>query len=77
VQNQGAKSHCAATSFSAKALHPTPVTAHPVTGLFPLLGKAALRAVHCPVSGGDEVTVAKNALPILVTNAQDLFMQSW
>ena len=64
-------------SFSTKALHPTPVTAHPVTGLFPLLEKAALGAVHSPVSGGDEVSVAKNALPIWVTNAQDLFLQSW
>lgn len=77
MQNQGAKSDCAATTFWAKPLHPTSVTAYPLTGLFPLLGKAALRAVHSPVSGGDEVTAAKNALPILVTNAQDLFMQSW
>lgn len=75
MQNQGAKSDCAATYFTAKPLHPSSVTAYPFTGLFPLLGKAALRAVDGPVSGRDEVSATENTLFILAGNAQHLFLQ--
>ena len=75
MQNQGAKSDCAATLFSAKPLHPTSVTAYPFTGLFPLLGKAALGAVDGPVPSGDEVSAAENTLSILAGNTQHLFLK--
>ena len=74
MQNQGAKSDCAATTFWAKPLHPTSVTAYPLTGLFPLLGKTALGAVNGPVPAGDEVSAAEDALLILAGNTQHLFL---
>ena len=75
MQNQGAKSDCAATPFSAKALHPTSVTAYPFTGLFSLLGKAALGTVNGPVPSGDKVSAAENTLTILAGNTQHLLLQ--
>ena len=51
------------------------MTANPLTGLFPLLGKAAFRAVNGPVPGGDEVSAAENALTILAGNTQHLLLQ--
>ena len=75
MQNQGAKSDCAATPFSAKALHPTSVTAYPFTGLFSLLGKAALGTVNGPVPGGDKVSAAENTLTILAGNTQHFLLQ--
>ena len=75
VQNQGAKSDCAATYFSAKPLHPTSVTAYPFTGLFSLLGKTALGTVNGPVPGGDKVSAAENTLPILAGNTQHFLLQ--
>ena len=75
MQIQGVKSDCAATYFSAKPLHPTSVTANPLTGLFPLLGKAAFGAVNGPVPGGDEVSAAENALTVLAGNTQHLLLQ--
>lgn len=75
MQNQGAKSGCAATLFSAKPLHPTSVTAYPFTGLFPLLGKAALGAVNGSIPGGNEVSSAENTLSILAGNAQHLLLK--
>ena len=75
MQNQGAKSDCAATLFSAKPLHPTSVTAYPFTGLFSLLGKTALGTVNGPVPGGDKVSAAENTLTILAGNTQHLLLQ--
>ena len=72
---QGVKSDCAATYFSAKPLHPTSVTAYPFAGHFSLLGKAAFGAVNGPVPGGDEVSVAEDALTILTGNTQHLLLQ--
>lgn len=51
------------------------MTAYPFTGLFSLLGKAALGTVNGPVPGGDKVSAAENTLTILAGNAQHLFLQ--
>jgi len=51
------------------------VTTYPFTGLFSLLGKAALGTVNGPVPGGDKVSAAENTLTILAGNTQHLLLQ--
>ena len=53
-----------------KALHFSPVAAHPVTGLFPPLLIGAIEAIFGPVGFGDKQGTTNSAWPHLVTVEQ-------